>query len=344
MAALALPLGDLNRGPWWDNMGIWLVAQFEKTGSKNDIDSAIQASGKALEAMPSRHLQMAAALANLAVRLGKQFMQFGEMKDINKAVLFAESTVKASFSNPLNRLSSSVNFGSFLSLRFGLTQDLEDINRVPIPVGPGYGTGPALFERSMALSKRTTISPNHGGYQSICHSLGTIKWDESSELLEGAVVLLPTLYVGDALGHLRSMTEDAKLADDFVAVPSLVLALNATAYRCDAFMIRQDHPVTVLELPKLYLKDVGHQITSFRTGSFGKEALQEDGRRTMIVMLVDIKLRIWKIETTKLWNDQQSSAFTFWKPLGEHVAVERGYWVGSGVEYSEMEDKGYARL
>jgi hypothetical protein len=50
-----------------------------------------------------------------------------------------------------------------------------------------------------------------------------------------------------------------------VAAPGPVVIINASAYRCDAFLVRRDCSVKVVELRELHLKDIEEKVKSLRT-------------------------------------------------------------------------------
>ncbi|PQE14984.1 TPR domain-containing protein [Rutstroemia sp. NJR-2017a BBW] len=49
------------------------------------------------------------------------------------------------------------------------------------------------------------------------------------------------------------------------ADPDPIVVINVSSYRCDAFLVQQNYPIQVLELPNLHLKDIEEKAESLRT-------------------------------------------------------------------------------
>ena len=101
--------------------------------------------------------------------------------------------------------------------------------------------------------------------------------------------------------------------DELKAAAALgpIVVINASRYRCDAFLVRQNYPITVLELPKLHLEDIKAKTKSMKASLYDLQSVLEwlwDVAVCPILNALDFTQppindewsRIWWIPTGKL--------------------------------------------
>ncbi|RYP48546.1 hypothetical protein DL768_005585 [Monosporascus sp. mg162] len=227
MAVDATPQDHPNRAGYLSNLGNWLGMRFERTGSMDDLNRAIDVTSMAVDTTPQDHPNRAAALNNLVPWLGTRFERTGSMDDLNRAVNVATMAVDATPRDSPDQASRLNNLGIWLSALFDRTGSMDDINRAVDVASMAVDATPqdhpdravclgnlgnwlgTRFKRTGSIDdlNRTLASYKEGR---CCHTappsirirLGRKaanilasqqNWDESSQLLEEAVKLLPSV-------------------------------------------------------------------------------------------------------------------------------------------------------
>jgi methyl coenzyme M reductase subunit C-like uncharacterized protein (methanogenesis marker protein 7) len=111
------------------NLGAMLGRRFERTGSMDDLNRAVEVTNMAVDATPQDHPDRAACLNNLGSRLGTRFKRTGSIKDLNHAVDVAGMAVDATPQDYPNRAGYLNNLGKLLGRRFERTGSIKDLNR-----------------------------------------------------------------------------------------------------------------------------------------------------------------------------------------------------------------------
>ena len=77
------------------NFGAMLGRRFERTGSMDDLNRAVDIADMAVNITPQDHPDQAGYLNNLGNWLGRRFKRTGSMGDLNRAVDVADMAVNA---------------------------------------------------------------------------------------------------------------------------------------------------------------------------------------------------------------------------------------------------------
>jgi len=111
------------------NLGAMLGMRFERTGSMDDLNRAVDAATMAVDATPQDHPDRAGRLNNLGNLLGTRFERTGSMDDLNRAVDAATMAVDATPQDHPDRAVCLNNLGTWLGRRFERTGSMDDLNR-----------------------------------------------------------------------------------------------------------------------------------------------------------------------------------------------------------------------
>ncbi|KAK5651862.1 hypothetical protein OQA88_11631 [Cercophora sp. LCS_1] len=213
LAVNATPQDHPSRAIYLNNFGNRLYARFEKTGSTNDLDRAISATKMAFDLAAENSPYRAAIATNLGVRLTARFKQAGLMDDLNRAVEITTTAVELMPRDHPGRAACLGNLGSVLIDRFVQVESTDDFQH---------------FLSSFEEAWSCHFSPPSLRIQLARRAAGVLaslqRWDESSNLLQQAVELLPKLSSRSLTNtdKQRSLAEFAGLASDAAAT-----ALNA---------------------------------------------------------------------------------------------------------------------
>ncbi|KAK0729584.1 CHAT domain-containing protein [Lasiosphaeris hirsuta] len=227
MAVDATPQDHPDRASYLNNFGIRLGTRFDRTGSIDDLNRAVDVTNMAVDATPQDHPDRAGRLSNLGNWLGTRFDRTGSIDDLNRAVDVTNIAVDATSQDHPDRAGYLSNLGSWLGIRFGRTGSINDLNRAvdvtsmavdatpqDHPDRAGYlnnlgNTLGTRFDRTGSIDDfNRRLSSYKKGWS--CHTAppsirirlaraaakiltSQRKWDESSQLLEKAIKLLPTV-------------------------------------------------------------------------------------------------------------------------------------------------------
>ncbi|KAL8366614.1 hypothetical protein RB595_010463 [Gaeumannomyces hyphopodioides] len=192
MAVDAIPQNHTDRASCLDTLGNWLSSRFKRTGLMDDLNRAVEAAGMAVDATPQNHRNRTAYLNNLGNWLGRRFERTGSTNDLNRAVEIIGIAVDATPRNHPDRAAYLDNFGIWLGRRFEQTGSTDDLNRSLSLYKEGWSchTAPPPIRIRLARSAANILASQRN-------------WDESSQLLQEAVKLLPI---------------HSSLADEFIAL------------------------------------------------------------------------------------------------------------------------------
>ncbi|KAK4097643.1 hypothetical protein N658DRAFT_269779 [Parathielavia hyrcaniae] len=123
------PQDHPDRAALLNNLGNCLGTRFERTGSMDDLNRAVDVADKAVDATPQDHPDRAALLTNLGNRLGSRFERTGSIGDLNRAVDVADKAVDATPHDHPDRAGLLNNLGNTLGRRFERTGSMGDLNR-----------------------------------------------------------------------------------------------------------------------------------------------------------------------------------------------------------------------
>ncbi|KJZ70854.1 hypothetical protein HIM_09768 [Hirsutella minnesotensis 3608] len=213
MAVDAAPQDHPQRAGMLDNLGRWLGRRFERTGSMDDLDRAVYLAGWAGDATPQDHPDRAGRLSNLGSILGRRFERTGSMDDLDRAVYLAGWAVDGTPPDHPDRAGRLSNLGSILGRRFERTGSMDDLDRALSSYKEGWRCEVAPPSRRIRLA-----------WEAARILTRRLDWDESSQLLEEAVKLLPTVSP-------RSLqnADKQQMLSDFAGLASMAAAtaLNA---------------------------------------------------------------------------------------------------------------------
>ena len=98
-----------------DSFGAMLSRRFERTGSIDDLNRAVDVTSMAVDATPQDHPDRAVILSNLGSHLSRRFERTGSIDDLNRAVDVASMAVDATPQDHPDRASMLSKLGSHLS-------------------------------------------------------------------------------------------------------------------------------------------------------------------------------------------------------------------------------------
>ncbi|KAK0611676.1 CHAT domain-containing protein [Immersiella caudata] len=213
MAVDATPQHHPDRAGYLNNLGSWLAMRFGRTGSIDDLNRAVDIATMAVDATPQGRRNQAIILGNLSNWLSNRFRRTGSIDDLNRAIDFITMAVDVTPQDHPDRASHLKNLGDRLSTRFKRTDSIDDLNRTLSSYKEGWSchTAPPSIRIRLAQAAASILALQQ-------------EWDESSQLLEEAVKLLPTVSPR-SLNHTdkqHMLAESAGLASMAAAT-----ALNA---------------------------------------------------------------------------------------------------------------------
>ncbi|RYP45618.1 hypothetical protein DL768_008055 [Monosporascus sp. mg162] len=222
----ATPQDHPDRGGYLSNFGNNLSIRFERFDSIDDIDRAVDITSQAVNVTPQGHRYRAGYLNNLGNNLGTRFERTGSIDDLNRAVDVAGQAVDATPQDHPDRAGRLNNFGNRLGTRFEQTGSVDDLNRALSSYREGWRcyTAPPSIRIPSALQAARILALQKD-------------WEGSSQLLQEAVNLLPTVSPR-SLKH----TDKQHMLADSAGLASMAAAISLNAGK-DAF-----HALQLLEL------------------------------------------------------------------------------------------------
>ncbi|XP_044716527.1 uncharacterized protein HRG_10059 [Hirsutella rhossiliensis] len=213
MAVAATPQDHPDLARRLSNLGNNLGRRFERTDSMDDLDHAIEVADMAVAATPQDHPDLARRLSNLGNNLGSRFERTDSMDDLDHATEVAHMAVDATPQDHPDRAGWLNNLRNRLGRRFERTGSMDDLDRALSSYKDGWRCEVAPPSKRIHLAwKAASILTRR------------LNWDESSQLLEEAARLLPTVSP-------RSLQNADKqhMLSDFAGLSSMAAAtaLNA---------------------------------------------------------------------------------------------------------------------
>jgi len=126
----------------WDNLGAMLGRRFQRTGSMEDLNRAVELASMAVEPTPQDHRDRAGRVNNLGNMLGMRFQRTGSIEDLNRAIEVAVMAMEATHQDHPDRAAILNNLGSWLGRRFERTGSMDDLNYAVEVVGMGVEATP----------------------------------------------------------------------------------------------------------------------------------------------------------------------------------------------------------
>ncbi|KAH7165232.1 CHAT domain-containing protein [Dactylonectria macrodidyma] len=214
------------RTPCLDTLASCLGRRFDQTGSIDDLNRAVDVADMAVKATPQDHPFRASHWDALGVWLDRRFDRTGSMDDLNRAIQLADMAVEAAPPDHMERASFLNNLGCYLDKRFERAGSMDDLTRSVSCFREGWncpGT-PTSIRIRLALSAAATYASQSN-------------WEESSQLLEDAVELLPAVSPRSS-----SHNDKEHVLASFVGLASMAAAVALNAGK-DAY-----HALKLLEL------------------------------------------------------------------------------------------------
>ncbi|KAK4031956.1 CHAT domain-containing protein [Parachaetomium inaequale] len=195
------------------NLGSWLSYRSERTGSMDDLNRAVDVVNKAVDATPQHDHNRAYRLTTLGATLGRRSERTGSMDDLNRAIDVANKAVDATPQDRPDRADCLNNLGVLLGMRYLRTSLKDDLNRVVSSYKEGWNCRAASPSIRIDLARRAA-----GLLAAKSH------WEESSQLLQEAVKLLPAVSP-----RVLQHTDKQHMLADFAGLASMAAAtaLNA---------------------------------------------------------------------------------------------------------------------
>ncbi|KAF5615419.1 TPR [Fusarium sp. NRRL 52700] len=199
-------------------LGLCLGGRFDRTASIDDLNRAIEVEITAGEAIPPGQPFKTSHWDALDVWLDRRFDRTSPLDDLNRAIEVAEMAVEATSLDLVDRATYRNNLGCYLHKRYERADSLDDLTRSMSYFKEGWDcpSTPSSIRIHLALSAVDTYASQSN-------------WEESSQLLEKAVELLP------AVSPRSSSPNDMEhILANFVGLASAVaaVALNAGKNGC----------------------------------------------------------------------------------------------------------------
>lgn len=199
-------------------LGACLVRRFDRTASMDDVNRAVEVENMAVEDIPSGHPFKASHWDALGVWLDRRFGLTSSMEDLNRAIEVAEMAVEATPLDHMDRASYLNNLGCYLDKRYKQTSSMDDLTRSLSSFKEGWdcpGT-PTSIRIRLGLSAADTYASQSN-------------WEESSQLLQKTVELLPAVSPRSS-----SHNDREHMLANFVGLASTAAAVALNAGR-DAY-------------------------------------------------------------------------------------------------------------
>ncbi|KAI1504695.1 CHAT domain-containing protein [Biscogniauxia marginata] len=256
-AVNATPEGP-DRAARLDMLGVWLFCRFDRVGSITDLNRAIDVSDRAVNATPEDHVDRASRVHNLANYYNKRFQLTSLITDSDRAIELANMAVDASPLGHFHRPSRLVNLGNCYGHRFkhsGVIKDVSraiDMSSMAINITPqehpdrvkylhdfGFWLGVRYTRTKSIDDLNCMLSSYIEGWNcraaaphdrirvalKAAHILALrFEWEESSQLLEDAIKLLPAVSP-----RLLQHTDKQHMLTDFAGLASMGVAASLNA-------------------------------------------------------------------------------------------------------------------
>jgi hypothetical protein len=242
-----------------NNLGNWLGRRFERTGSMDDLNRAVDVADMAVNATPQDHPDRAGRLNNLGSWLGMRFERSGSMDDLHRAVDVSDMAINATPQDHPDRAGILNNLGSWLGRRFERTGSMDDLNRALSHYKEGWSchSSPPSIRIRLARHAADILASQRN-------------WEESSEILQGAVQLLPLVSP-----RLLNNNDKQHILGEFAGLASMAAAISLEAgknehcalellelgrciiagllleMRTDIFLLKEQHPGLAAEFESL---------------------------------------------------------------------------------------------
>ncbi|CEO59703.1 hypothetical protein PMG11_04370 [Penicillium brasilianum] len=119
----------LGRASQLNILGKWFRERFERIGSMDDLNRAVEIAQRVLDCTPDDHPIRAGYLSNLSNWLGARFERIGSMDDLNRAVEVVEKTLDYTALDHPDRAESLKSLSNWLGRRFERTGSMGDLKR-----------------------------------------------------------------------------------------------------------------------------------------------------------------------------------------------------------------------
>ena len=211
MAVDIIPHDHPGRAIILNNLGDHLAIRFQVTGSIDALNRAIDVTSMAVNVniTPYDQAKQAGFLHNLSMQLSMRFKRTGSINDLTRAVDTASIAINITPHDHPDRADRLRNFGDLLGTQSQRTNSINDLNHRLLLYKEGWSCNNAPTPSRIRLAR---AAANILASQQ--------KWDESSQLLEEAVKLLPTLSPR-SLNHTdkqHMLAESAGLASMAAAI------------------------------------------------------------------------------------------------------------------------------
>jgi len=185
------PQDHTDRPCYVSMLGNLLCLRSKQTRSLDDLNRAVDLNKQAADVTPQGHTYRGSTLNNLGNMLRIRSERIDSIDDLNQAIDAASQAVDATPQNHPNRAHCLRNLGSSLGMRFLLTHSMDDLNLhfLTFKKVRHCHTAPPSIRIKMAGFVAQLLA-----LVSDWETLDLVPdWESSSQLLEEAVALLPTL-------------------------------------------------------------------------------------------------------------------------------------------------------
>lgn len=177
-AVRIIPSGHSYLAMCFNNLSTMLVCRYKQTLSMQDLEQAIESTQQAVEITPEGHLELATYLDNLGCSLGLRYKRIGRIQDLEEAFEKAQQAVRITPKNHPELARRFWNLGdkyTYLSPMFSKDLALE------------------FFLKSWNCQNGSSLIRLQSARMAAIILAMQSKWEESSNLWQGAVGLLPTV-------------------------------------------------------------------------------------------------------------------------------------------------------
>lgn len=192
-ALAATPQDHLKKAGYLNNLALQLGTRYGRTGAMDDLQQSIMYGQEALAEIPQDHPNKASYLNNLALQLGSRYDRTGAMGDLEQATLYHQEALEGTPEDHLKRASYLTSLARSLFTRFRLRSNAEDIKNCITHLRTSWhcSTSPPSVRIETALVFFNVFCIPQEPQNPLFPESFLRRSEESSSLLEGAVLLLP---------------------------------------------------------------------------------------------------------------------------------------------------------
>ncbi|KAI9820807.1 MAG: hypothetical protein M1827_005178 [Pycnora praestabilis] len=151
---------DRDKAVCLNNLGNWLALRFEKTGSLEDLQQAVQCGRQTISIMPSNTGNRAIYFSSLSNTLGNRYRRLGSVEDLHEAITLSRNALDATIMGDDDRAFLLNSLASRLGSRYDHTGEVEALeeaiskNRQAIKEASSNDVYLGMYSNNLSLDLR----------------------------------------------------------------------------------------------------------------------------------------------------------------------------------------------